>query len=246
MGEVLRPRKGERPRTEAGTASESPAITPERQPLATHSRNLFGQALPDGRNPPVRSRRHCRRPTRWGPNRAAAPTGSRAGVIGPSPADRGAFPPAAQGGSLLASNGPITDARPGGTTRPHRVASNGRTKGKIGAFIRTDPGGRFTASNRPYLCQDLVKRGRLLSPDRENGRDTPGVPRPRCHIRTRPAPAPYARRRPADRRGRSPRTAPAAAAAPCPGRRRKYGVPSRRVARRRPRHDRRPDPDRRP
>src|SRR5690349_6850762 len=73
MGEVLRPRKGERPDTKACTASASPAITPERQPLVTRVRNPIGQALPAGRNPPVRSRRHCRRPARWGPNGAAAP-----------------------------------------------------------------------------------------------------------------------------------------------------------------------------
>ncbi|GAA2931697.1 hypothetical protein GCM10010446_15660 [Streptomyces enissocaesilis] len=38
---MLRPREGERPRRKRETASGRPAITPERQPLATRSRNLL-------------------------------------------------------------------------------------------------------------------------------------------------------------------------------------------------------------
>src|SRR5690349_23388189 len=56
MGEVLRPREGERPRLRREHAPAAPAITPERQPLVapdTHHAQPAGQAPPNGRDPPV-------------------------------------------------------------------------------------------------------------------------------------------------------------------------------------------------
>ena len=47
-------------------------------------------------------------PARWGPRSSRGPTGCRGTGNGPSVADRGAFSPPAQGGSLLASNGRVT------------------------------------------------------------------------------------------------------------------------------------------
>src|SRR5689334_17887323 len=116
MGEVLRPREGERPLSEARTAPETPAFTPERQPLVapdTHHAQPAGQALPAGQRPPCpRAGTTAAGSTRWGPRKPVDPTGRRGNENGPSVADRGAFSPPSQGGSLLASNERITNARP--------------------------------------------------------------------------------------------------------------------------------------
>lgn len=158
MGEVLRPREGERPVSETCPASDPPAFTPERQPLAARSARPAGQAPPVGGNPPVRGRRHYRRPLGGDPTAPQPPAGDRTGGIGPSVADRGPFTAVTQGGSLLASNGPITTGRQGGITRRHRVARKGhRNRGKLHGN-GTEPPTRLTASNSLHLCQDLVKR----------------------------------------------------------------------------------------
>ncbi|GHA32789.1 hypothetical protein GCM10010372_35940 [Streptomyces tauricus] len=62
---MLRPREGERPNPEARNAPESPAITPERQPLVAPEH--FTHNLPDrlrraAKTPLSKDRRHCRRP----------------------------------------------------------------------------------------------------------------------------------------------------------------------------------------
>lgn len=114
-----------------------------------------------GREPPVRGRRLCRRPLGGDPTDPRAPAGDRAEGIGPSVADRGAFTAATQGGSLLASNGPITTGRQGGITRRRRVARKGHRNGGKLHGNRTESPTRLTASNSLHLCQDLVKRGLL-------------------------------------------------------------------------------------
>ncbi|GGN47619.1 hypothetical protein GCM10012285_33530 [Streptomyces kronopolitis] len=55
-----------------------PAITPERQPLATLSRNLLDRLRRMSGDPPVHGRRTPPPTTRWGPKYPATPTGCRA------------------------------------------------------------------------------------------------------------------------------------------------------------------------
>lgn len=79
----------------------TPAITPERQPLATLSRNLTGQALPGGAETPL---------SKTGDTAAGHSVGTQIprGADrmpdcgnGPSVADRGPFAAAAQGARYL-------------------------------------------------------------------------------------------------------------------------------------------------
>lgn len=173
MGEVLRPREGERP-----DRRRVPHPSHRRSPPSDNHWPRVCATGSDrpcrGQEPPVRDRRHCRRPP------GGDPTGHRSRLavglagVGPGVADRGAFPPVTQGGSLLASNDPITGVRQADTARPHRVAPKVRSNGQIGVRKRTDPRVRFTASNSAYFCQVLVKHRRPLSSARENGRGAPG------------------------------------------------------------------------
>jgi len=188
MGEVLRPREGERPdrrRVPHPNHRRSPpsdnhwprvcAAGSDRPcPGAGTPLSAIGATAAD--HPVGTQRTHLRR-------LAVGPVG-----IGPSVADRGAFAAVTQGGSLLTSNDQITRTRQGDVVRPLRVAPNGRTNGEIAALKRTDSQRRFTASNSTYFYQVLVKRMRSLSPTRENGRGARRAPRPCCHIRTRHAP----------------------------------------------------------
>lgn len=194
MGEVLRPREGERPDRRRVPHPNHRRSPPSDNHWPRVCATRFGQALPRGRNPlsaigataadhPVGTQRtHLRR-------LVVGLTG-----IGPSVADRGAFAAVTQGGSLLASNDPITRTRQRGTDRPHRVAPGGRANGGIHVRNRTDPWRRFTASNSAYFYQVLVKRTGSLSFARENGRGAQRAPRPCCHIRTRRAPGRSGRR----------------------------------------------------
>ncbi len=166
MGEVLRPREGERLLSEARTAHRSPAITPERHNhwsrLTRITHNLAGQAPPCGRRPPCpRADVTVAGPARWGPRRTRSPNRLSGYGIGPSVADPVAFSPPAQGGSLLASNGRITEQRPIGLDRQRRVSFMPRTKLLTDGQKQTDRRPGLTPSNSGHDYQDLVKRGRI-------------------------------------------------------------------------------------
>ncbi|PWG11712.1 hypothetical protein DF268_20265 [Streptomyces sp. V2] len=82
MGEVLRPREGERLCSEARTAPEitgdHPRATTTRSRLTRITRNLAGQAPPAGEDPPaLKSRRRRRRLCPVGTHQARVPTGCR-------------------------------------------------------------------------------------------------------------------------------------------------------------------------
>lgn len=163
MGEVLRPREGERPYR-------------RRVPHPIHRRSPpsdnHGPRCPHGRSD---------RPRLWAgtplstvgasaadppggdPTDPRTPAGDRAEGIGPSVADRGPFTALTQGGSLLASNGPITTGRQGGIERRRRVARKGHRNGGKLPGNRTEQYAWLTASNSLHLCQVLVKR-RLTVP----------------------------------------------------------------------------------
>jgi hypothetical protein len=220
MGEVLRPREGERPISEAPTAPESPAITPERQPLVapdTHHAQPCWTGFAERRRPPCpRGDATAVTPARWGPKESRRPNRLLGYGNGPSVADRGAFSPSTQGGSLLASNGRITEQRPTGLGRQRSVPDGGRTKLLIVGQIPTDQRLRLTPSNSGRDYQDLVKRGRsdLVSTNLSLGHHMPqrlrtGQNRAPAPVRTGRAPAPCAPPPLADRRRRRPRTAPA-------------------------------------
>lgn len=229
MGEVLRPREGERPSSEARTAHRSPAITPERQPLVAPDAH---HAQPCWTGSAVRRRPPCPRAdsivsgsTRWGPRRLRRPDRLSGYGIGPSVADRGAFSPPAQGASLLGSNGRITEQRPAGIGRRRWVSSWARTNQLTPGRNPTDQRPRLTPSNSGRDYQDLVKRGRSDTPSanlslrqhRSRGLPT-GQNRPRTPLRTAPAPAPAGPPSPWGHRPRQPRTTQAAAAVRHPGR----------------------------
>ncbi|HCA84765.1 MAG TPA: hypothetical protein DEQ61_04260 [Streptomyces sp.] len=55
---MLRPREGKRRNQRRRKRVRTAAITPERQPLATLSRNLLDRPCPESRNPPVQGRSH--------------------------------------------------------------------------------------------------------------------------------------------------------------------------------------------
>lgn len=164
MGEVLRPRKGERPTRRRTTAPESPAITPERQPLVApdthHAQPCWTGFAGWAKTPLPKSRRQGRRLCSVGTQVVPRPDWMSGCGNGPSVADRGAFSPPAQGGSLLASNGRITEQRPAGLGQRHSVAVRGRTKLLIDGQTPTDQRPRLTRSNSGRDYQDLVKRGR--------------------------------------------------------------------------------------
>lgn len=164
MGEVLRPREGERLHSAAQLAPESPAITPERQPLVApdthHAQPCWTGFAEWAKTPLSKSRRHCRRLCSVGTQDVPRPNRLPGYGNGPSVADRGAFSPPAQGGSLLASNGRITEQRPIGLGRRHRVVPIGGTKLLIDGQKPTDQRPRLTRSNSGRDYQVLVKRGR--------------------------------------------------------------------------------------
>lgn len=205
--------------------------------LTRITHNPAGQASPSGRRPPCpRAGATAAGSARWGPRGPAGPTGCRGAGNGPSVADRGAFSPPAQGGSLLASNDRITTGRPADPGRRRWVSRRGRTKLLIVGQNPTDRRLRLTRSNSGRDYQDLAKRGRTgldrptLHSDpggsdaRQNGQNRSPPPGP---LRTGPAPAPGARRSRAGPRHRPPRTAPAAAPVRCSGRRPRCVPPSR-------------------
>jgi hypothetical protein len=165
MGEVLRPREGERPHSEARTAHRSPAITPERQPLvapdAHHAQPCRTGSTRRRRPPCPRAGATAADSARWGPNNSRPADWLSAYGIGPSVADRGAFSPPAQGGSLLASNGQITERRPAGVIRQRWVAFKGVTKRQLQASNPTVRRPWLTPSNGGRNYQDLAKCGRV-------------------------------------------------------------------------------------
>lgn len=229
MGEVLRPREGERPSSEARTAHRSPAITPERQPLvapdAHHAQPCWTGSAARRRPPCPRADSTVSGSTRWGPRKLRRPDRLSGCGNGPSVADRGAFSPPAQGASLLGSNGRITEQRPAGIGRRRWVSSWARTKPLIFGRKPTDQHVRLTPSNSGRDYQDLVKRGRSDTPSanlslrHHTSRGLPtGQNRPRAPLRTAPSPVPAGPPSPWGHRPRRPRTAPAAAAVRHPGR----------------------------
>lgn len=162
MGEVLRPRQGERPCGQTHCAPWSPAITPERQPLVAPDAaraTLLGRPCRNRRRPP------CPRPATVPPARSVGtqksrlPAGCRAAGNGPSVADRGAFSAPAQGGSLLAGNGRTTELRPPGIDRRRKVSRKDGQDRAIDTQSRTDRCQGLTPSNSGRACQDLAKRG---------------------------------------------------------------------------------------
>ncbi|CAL9415066.1 hypothetical protein SUDANB23_01738 [Streptomyces sp. enrichment culture] len=176
MGEVLRPREGERPfsatRGTRPNHRRSPPSDNHWSRLTRITHNPAGQASPDGRRPPCpRSDVIAGAPARWGPRSSRRPTGCRGTGDGPSVADRGAFSPPAQGGSLLASNGRITVARPAGPERRRWVHWWGCANQLISGQNPTDQRLRLTRSNSGRDYQDLAKRGRfgLCRPDGTSG-----------------------------------------------------------------------------
>ncbi|RDG32811.1 hypothetical protein DVH02_32090 [Streptomyces corynorhini] len=114
-------------------------------PRATTTGHAFAQPLDRPcqlrQEPPCPDRRQRHRTARWGPGSGRHGRLPCWYGIGPSVADRRAFTPMTQGGSLLASNGPITGNRPGGIGRPHRVSRTGATQAVIIAHSRTERGG---------------------------------------------------------------------------------------------------------
>src|ERR1044072_57231 len=142
MGEVLRPREGERLHSEAPIAHRSPAITPERQPLVApdthHAQPCWTGSAVWAKTPLSKSRRTCRRPCSVGTQGIPPPDRLSGDGKGPSVADRGAFSPPAQGGLFLGSNGRITEQRPAGLGRRRSVANRGRTKQLIDGQNPTD------------------------------------------------------------------------------------------------------------
>lgn len=205
--------------------------------LTRITHNPAGQASPGGRRPPCpRTGAIAAGSARWGPRSSRGPTGCRGTGNGPSVADRGAFSPPAQGGSLLASNGRITVQRPAGPTQRRSVHRRGRTKLLINGQNPTDQRLQLTCSNSGRDYQDLAKRGRtgLHEPIRNSGTTHPTDRQNRPNqalvpgmLRTGRAPAPGARRSRAGPRLRPPRTAPAAVPARRPGRRPRCAPPSR-------------------
>ena len=146
--------------------------------LTRITHNLLDRLRRAAKTPLSKSRRRCRRPLLGGDPRPRDPTGCRAYGNGPSVADRGAFAAARTRGSLLASNGRITEPRPGGSRAATQGGSQGRTKLLI---IWTEPDrptpADLLASNSGRDYQDLVKRGRLChsSANLSLGQHRPGV-----------------------------------------------------------------------
>lgn len=233
MGEVLRPREGERPHSEARTAHRSPAITPERQPLVApdthHAQPCWTGSAGWAKTPLSKSRRTCRRPCSVGTQGIPPPDRLSGYGKGPSVADRGAFSPPAQGASLLGSNGRITEQRPTGLGRRRWVANRGMTKQLIDGQNPTDQRLWLTGSNSGRVCQVLAKRGRsdVLTANLSLGHHMPwclatGQNRARAPLdpplRTGRGRAPCGPPTPADRRRRPPRRAQVAESVRCPAR----------------------------
>jgi hypothetical protein len=144
----------------------------------THiTHNLLDRLCRTAKTPLPKSRRDSVGSTRWGPRKPLDPIGCRGRGNGPSVADRGAFSPPAQGGSLLASNGRITEQRPAGIGRQRRVAQRGMTQRLITGRNPTDQRPRLTPSNSGRVYQVLVKRGHmsLCQPIFHLGITSPGV-----------------------------------------------------------------------
>ncbi len=78
-----------------------PAITPERQPLATLSRNLTGQALPGGAETPLSTADATAADHSVGTQVPRGTNRMPGCGNGPSVADRGPFTAAAQGARYL-------------------------------------------------------------------------------------------------------------------------------------------------
>lgn len=233
MGEVLRPREGERPHSEARTAHRSPAITPERQPLVApdthHAQPCWTGSAGWAKTPLSKSRRTCRRPCSVGTQGIPPPDRLSGYGKGPSVADRGAFSPPAQGASLLGSNGRITEQRPTGLGRRRWVANRGMTKQLIDGQNPTDQRLWLTGSNSGRVYQVLAKRGRsdVLTANLSLGHHMPwclatGQNRARAPLdpplRTGRGRAPCGPPTPADRRRRPPRRAQVAESVRCPAR----------------------------
>ena len=169
---MLRPREGERRhrQTYGYVTSELSAITPERQPLATLTRNLLCSDRPCrfGRDPPVRKTGDVTGwgsslragLARWGSNACMAPNGCRAAGNGPSLADRGPSEGCAQGGALPVSNGQITGRRPISIGQTHRVVTTGGRNRESTGHPRRKRAGPFTTSNRDCDYQVLAKHSR--------------------------------------------------------------------------------------
>lgn len=238
MGEVLRPREGERPYSEARTAHRSPAITPERQPLVApdthHAQPCWTGFTEWAKTPCPRAGAPWRRPCSVGTQEPPRPNRLSGYGNGPSVADRGAFSPPAQGASLLGSNGRITEQRPTGLGRRRRVQSGPETKPLIIGQKPTDQRPKLTCSNSGRDYQDLVKRGRtdVPSANLSLGHHMPrrlatGQNRPVAPLRTVRVRAPDAPPPPADHPPQRPQRAPAVADVPCPGRHPPCAGPSR-------------------
>lgn len=158
MGEVLRPREGERRGLRRHDARPNHRRSP---PSDNHwPRRARGRIL----DRPCRSEQEppCPRPAAPPPARSVG-TLCRWCGIGPSVADRGPLRAPAQGGSLLASNGLITTTRQAGAGPPHTVPPRDGTKDEEEGETRTEFRVRFTASNSGRDYQVLVKRGRRMS-----------------------------------------------------------------------------------
>ncbi|CAL2069873.1 protein of unknown function [Streptomyces murinus] len=99
---------------------------------------MLGRLRRPAKTPLPESRRHCRRLCSVGTQSLPRPDRMPGYGNGPSVADRGANWPPAQGGSLLASNGRITEKRPGDLGGRHSVATQGRAKPLISVRNQTD------------------------------------------------------------------------------------------------------------
>lgn len=144
MGEALRPRE----------------ITPERQPLvARDTHNLPDRPCRMAETPLSKAGDGVPPACSVGTQKARSRLAFGLRVIGPSVADRGAFSPPAQGGSLLASNGAITEPRPRGIGRPQTVCPWPGTDRDVEGHNRTEDWPGLTPSNSGRVYQDLVKRG---------------------------------------------------------------------------------------
>lgn len=144
MGEALRPRE----------------ITPERQPLvARDTHNLPDRPCRMAETPLSKAGDGVSPACSVGTQKPRTRLAFGLRVIGPSVADRGAFSVPAQGGSLLASNGAITEPRPPGIGRPRTVHPWAGADRDVEGHNRTEDWPGLTPSNSGRDYQVLVKRG---------------------------------------------------------------------------------------
>ena len=221
MGEVLRPREGERLYPEVRlhpNHRRSPPSDNHWSRLTHITHNLLDRLHRTAETPLPKSRQHCLRLYSVGTQGIRCPDWRAGYGNGPSVADRGPFSPPAQGGSLLASNGGITEGRPAGVGQRLRVPSKGVTEWLIDGRNQTVQRPRLTRSNSGRVYQVLVKRGHLplcrpMFHAGITGPDVLGL------VRTGPSRGPCAPRSRGGRRPRRPRRVRATAPVRRPGRR---------------------------